>query len=242
IKFKISNLPVVGLVATVFKTGITHVMVARTLDILTNSITLLGQRDMYTAAHSSRVFYYCMNIIKQMGLHVDSKFTKDLYFAALLHDVGKIGVKDQLLLKPGKLSSREFKELASHPSKGANILKRYNFLEDSIDFIKYHHERPDGTGYPDKLSGEDIPLGASIIAVADSFDAMTTNRPYRTSLDYKSAVNEVEIYAGSQFDPRVAEAFLRLISLDLVEKVNKASHKALDRVAREILKFIKGSK
>jgi HD-GYP domain-containing protein (c-di-GMP phosphodiesterase class II) len=239
VKVMIANLPVIGLVATVFKTNITHVMLSRTLDILTNSITLLGQRDLYTAGHSARVFYYCMNIAEKMNLASDYKFMKNIYFASLLHDVGKIGVKDQILLKPGKLSAGEFEELATHSLKGFNMLKRYSFFEDCLYYIKHHHERPDGRGYPDKLSGKNIPLGAAIISVADSFDAMSSNRPYRGSLDYDRAVKEIKIYAGKQFDPDVAQAFLSIISPDLVKKIVKTSRRDLDVITREILDLLK---
>jgi HD-GYP domain-containing protein (c-di-GMP phosphodiesterase class II) len=242
VKVMITSLPVIGLVATVFKTNISHVMFSRTLDILTNSISLLGHRDFYTAGHSSRVFHYCRRIIEQMKLTVDSKFTKSLYCAALLHDIGKIGVKDHILLKPGKLEDEEFNELATHPEKGCEILKRYIFLEDSVEFIKHHHERPDGSGYPNQLTGKDIPMGAAIIAVADSFDAMTSNRPYRNSLDYKRAVNELKIYAGTQFDYDVAQAFLRIISPELVKHVCESTQEDLESITREILALLKGKK
>lgn len=239
IKVNITSMPMIGLVATVFKTNITKVMFTRTLDILTNSVELLSHRDNYTAGHSSRVFYYCVNIVNKMNLVLDKKFTKNLYCAALLHDIGKIGVKDQILLKKGKLNTDEFKELSSHPQKGCNMLERYNFLKDCIDLIKFHHERPDGKGYPDNLTGKDIPLGAAIIAVADSFDAMTSNRPYRSSLDYNKAVKEVEIYAGEQFDFDIARVFLSIISPGLVKKIREASEKPLEVIAKEILAFLK---
>jgi HD-GYP domain-containing protein (c-di-GMP phosphodiesterase class II) len=242
VKVNITSLPMIGLVATVFKTNITKVMFTRTLDILTNSVELLSHRDNYTAGHSSRVFYYCMNIVNKMNLTLDKKFTKNLYCAALLHDIGKIGVKDQILLKPGKLSDDEFKELSSHPLKGCNMLERYKFLKDCIDLIKFHHERPDGKGYPERLTGKDIPLGAAIIAVADSFDAMTSNRPYRTSLDYKKAVKELENYAGEQWDFDIAQVFLSIISPELVRKIRDASEKPLEVIAREILAFLKTAK
>jgi HD-GYP domain-containing protein (c-di-GMP phosphodiesterase class II) len=242
IKVNISSMPMIGLVAAVFKTNITKVMFTRTLDILTNSVALLSHRDNYTAGHSSRVFYYCMNIVNKMNLTLDKKFTKNLYCAALLHDIGKIGVKDQILLKPGKLSIDEFKELSSHPLKGCNMLERYKFLKDCIDLIKFHHERPDGKGYPEKLTGKDIPLGAAIIAVADSFDAMTSNRPYRDSLDYNKAVKEVELYAGEQFDYDIARVFLSIISPELVRKIREESEKPLEVIAREILAFLKIAK
>lgn len=238
VKVLIKNLPVIGLVATVFKTNITHVMITRTLDIMTNSLTLLGQRDYYTAGHSARVFYYCLNIAEKMGHTPDSAFVKNLYCAALLHDVGKIGVKDEILLKPGKLSIPEFQELATHPVKAFNMLKKYSLFEGALEFIKHHHERPDGRGYPDKLRGKKIPLGAAIIAVADSFDAMTSNRPYRNSLNYKKAIDEVKIYSGLQFDKDVAEAFLSIINQDLLTQIVQASHRSLELITKEIIALL----
>ncbi len=242
VKVNIANLPIIGLVATIFKTDISHVMFSRTMDILTNSIELLSHRDNYTAGHSSRVFHYCVRIAEKMGLSLDKNFTKGLYCAALLHDIGKIGVKDKILLKPGRLSSEEYKELFSHPTKGCNMLRRYKLFEDSIYFIKSHHERPDGKGYPDKLHGKDIPVGALIISVADSFDAMTSNRPYRKSLNFKKAVKEVKNNFGKQFDIEVASAFLSIISPNMLSNIKIASHKTLEKITREILDLLKGIK
>ncbi len=235
VKVKISNLPIIGLVAVVFKTRITQVMFTRTLDILTNSIAMLSHRDNYTAGHSSRVFYYCVQIVNEMNFSVDKKFTKSLYCAALLHDIGKIGVKDKILLKPGRLNEEEYNDLCSHPLIGCDMLERFRFLDDSIDFIRYHHERPDGNGYPEKLQGPDIPIGAAIIAVADSFDAMTSNRPYRKSLDYNKAIKELEDFAGVQFDYDVTHAFLRVINRDLMRRIKRDSRSALESIASEIL-------
>jgi|GEM_PF-4618443 HD-GYP domain-containing protein (c-di-GMP phosphodiesterase class II) len=238
IKTKIHNVPTIGLVATVVKTDITRTIYARTLDILVNSITMLSQRDNYTAQHSSRVFYYCMHLADRLGYSRNKKFLRELYFAALLHDIGKIGIRDHILLKPGKLTKKEFHMLSTHPVKGYKILKRYEFLRDSVELVRSHHERPDGMGYPDKLRGNQIPLGASIIAVADSFDAMTTNRPYRGSLPYEKAVSEIKENLGTQYNKDVGAAFLSMLTPKLVEDIRNMSRKPLDIIAQELLETI----
>ena len=130
--------------------------------------------------------------------------------ASLLHDVGKIGISEQILLKPGRLTDDEFETIKSHPHIGAGILNSIEFLKNVCEIIKHHHERYDGKGYPSGLASNDIPLGSRIICVADSFDAITSCRPYRKPLTFDEATDEVKRCAGSQFDPIVVEAFTRL--------------------------------
>jgi HD-GYP domain-containing protein (c-di-GMP phosphodiesterase class II) len=235
---RIHNVSTIGLVATVVKTDITRTMYSRTMDILVNSITLLSERDNYTASHSSRVFYYCMHIAEEMGLTRERKFLRAMNFAALLHDIGKIGVKDSVLLKPGKLDKDEFIELASHPIKGFEMLQPYSFLRDASELVLSHHERPDGLGYPDSLANGGIPLGAAIIAVADGFDAMTSARPYRAPLSYERSVGEVRDNMGTQFNSEVGRAFLSIITPELLEGVRDASKKPLGVISKEVLDTI----
>jgi HD-GYP domain-containing protein (c-di-GMP phosphodiesterase class II) len=238
LRIKIHNVPTIGLVATVANTDITKTMYSHTLDILVNSVTLLSQRDMYTADHSSRVFYYCIQIAEKLGMAADRIFIRDLYFAAILHDVGKIGVRDDILLKPGKLTKEEFNELATHPVKAYDLLQPYSFLKGASELARFHHERADGKGYPDKLMGNEIPLGAFIIAVADSFDAMTTARPYRNSLPYEKAVSEIKENLGTQYDKEVGKAFLSIVSPSLHHEIRRMSSKPLSVVSQELLSTI----
>jgi len=136
---------------------------------------------------------------------------EDLYIieiGALLHDVGKIGVTDAILLKPGPLDSKEYEEILEHPAKGRNILSSIGYLEKMIPCVLHHHERYDGSGYPERLAGADIPLPGRIISVADAFDAMTSDRPYRSSMPVPRALAELRRGAGRQFDPKVVRAFL----------------------------------
>jgi HD-GYP domain-containing protein (c-di-GMP phosphodiesterase class II) len=208
------------------------------MDILGNSIALLSQRDHYTAAHSSRVFYYATRVAGEMGCATDRRFNRALCFASLLHDIGKIGIKDHVLLKPGMLTDDEQRQLATHPVKGCRMLKPYKFLRDAMDLVRFHHERPDGEGYPDGLAGEAVPLGASIIAVADCFDAMTTNRPYRRSLSYETAVAEIEDNLGKQFDREAGRAFLSIVRPALVQDVRRRSRRSYKTVAQELINGI----
>ena len=165
-------------------------------------------RDPYTGGHTKRVMDYSITIGKAMGL--SKKELEKLELAAILHDVGKIGVKDNILLKEGKLSPEELDEMFRHTKYGAEILNHFRHLNDVALGVKGHHERFDGKGYPDKLCGEEIPLIARIIAVADSFDAMTTDRPYRKAIDLKGALEELRSNIGTQFDKKVVEAFIRI--------------------------------
>jgi HD-GYP domain-containing protein (c-di-GMP phosphodiesterase class II) len=165
-------------------------------------------RDPYTGGHTKRVMDYSITIGKAMGL--SRKELEHLELAAILHDVGKIGVKDNILLKKGKLSPEELAEMVRHTRYGAEILNHFRHLSDVALGVKGHHERFDGKGYPDRLCGEEIPLIARIIAVADSFDAMTTDRPYRKAVDLEMAFEELRSNIGTQFDKKVVEAFIRV--------------------------------
>jgi HD-GYP domain-containing protein (c-di-GMP phosphodiesterase class II) len=128
--------------------------------------------------------------------------------AARVHDVGKISTDNRILLKAGPLTEEERAQIMAHPADGANLVGQFSMYGKGRDFIRHHHERWDGTGYPDGLAGEQIPLGARIIAVADAFDAMTSDRPYRTSMPAEEAVAELVRCSGTQFDARVVEVFL----------------------------------
>jgi putative nucleotidyltransferase with HDIG domain len=169
----------------------------------------LEARDSYTKGHSVRVTDYALHIAEAMNL---TQTEKDMIQqAGLLHDIGKIGISDSILNKPAALSPEEWKKIRNHPRVGDNILGPIKFLEKSLTIVLHHHESFDGTGYPLGLKGEDIPIIARIISVADSFDAMTSDRPYRKAMPREVAFKELERNRGTQFDPHVVDAFLRLM-------------------------------
>ncbi|GEM_PF-3237196 len=168
----------------------------------------IDAKDAYTHGHSSRVMEYAVLIAREMGLPEDE--IERIKLAGLLHDIGKIGVRESILLKKGKLTDEEYEEIKKHPVLGANIINQVRFLESVVPYTYYHHERWDGKGYPEGLKGEEIPLGARILAVADTFDAMTSSRSYRKALPDSYALEEIKKNAGKQFDPKVVEAFERV--------------------------------
>lgn len=171
--------------------------------------TAIEVKDPYTKGHSERVALYASIIAEEMNLSED--FVNTLNFAALLHDIGKIGIPDEILNKPGKLSEEEFDKIKIHPVLGANIVKKIDFLAQASSYIRFHHERQNGRGYPEGLEGDNIPLGAAILAVADAFDAMTSDRPYRNAWNLEDTLNEIERNSGIQFRPDVVEALKNAI-------------------------------
>ncbi len=178
------------------------------LETIRSLAAAIDAKDSYTHGHSRRVTDLSVGIALEMNLPKSEVDT--IRHASLLHDVGKIGISEKILLKPGRLTDDEFETIKSHPYIGAGILNSIEFLHSVCEIIKHHHERYDGKGYPDKLAGEEIPLGARIICVADSFDAITSCRPYRKPLTFDEATEEVKRCSGTQFDPEVAAAFVRL--------------------------------
>ena len=177
------------------------------------SIEVLRQtvdaKDQYTRGHSDRVADYSVLIGKYMGL--DEEDLKTLKIGGLFHDIGKIGVPDHILLKPGKLTDDEYSEIKNHPSIGAHILSTATIFSNLIPIVKHHHERYDGRGYPSRLAGNEIPFLARIAAVADTYDAMTSRRPYRDALPLEVVRAEIEKCSGTQFDPEIAKVFLDLL-------------------------------
>ncbi|MEN6370497.1 MAG: diguanylate cyclase [Armatimonadota bacterium] len=169
-------------------------------------------RDRYTCGHSERVTNYAVRIGEAIGVAAD--VIAGLRVAGQLHDIGKVGVPDSVLSKPGSLTNEERQAVQSHPSIGEKILRRAPHIDLIIPAVLFHHERWDGAGYPDGLSGESIPLMARIISIADAFDAMTTDRPYRKALSVQHALLELRANAGKQFDPALVELFISAISSD----------------------------
>ena len=168
-------------------------------------VSLVDLRDAYTGSHSSRVAGYVRATGLRMGLP-DAQLD-NVVMAALLHDIGKIGVPDHVLLKPGRLTEEEFGHIRKHPELGWMALKNIEDFKSISLMVLHHHERMDGAGYPGGLKGSAIPLGSRIIAVADSYDALTTNRPYRSARTKQQAVDELLRCVDTQFDARVLNAF-----------------------------------
>ncbi len=181
---------------------------AENRDLFLGSIRMLAaaidEKDPYTRGHSGRVAKYSTIIGEYLGLNAED--LDRLRISALLHDVGKIGVDDRVLKKPGKLDDEEFALMKQHPVKGANIMRPVAQLKEMLPGIELHHERMDGAGYPYGLPGDQIPMMARIIAVADTFDAMTTNRPYQSAMDLEFALERIRSLAISKFDPAVVAA------------------------------------
>jgi putative nucleotidyltransferase with HDIG domain len=164
----------------------------------------IDARDPYTYGHSARVARLSFEIADEIGLPPDELIA--LSRASLLHDIGKIGVEDRVLRKPGPLDKRETAAMREHPVIGYEMLKGLHFLESSLDGVRHHHEHWDGSGYPDGVKGEAIPLAVRILTVADALDALTSDRPYRVAMDFAAAVHTIEAGAGNQFDPAVIRA------------------------------------
>lgn len=181
----------------------------QTLAMATSLVSLIDLRDRYTGGHSQRVANYVRGIGMQLCLPDDQ--TETIVFAASLHDIGKIGVPDHVLLKPGKLTDQEFEWIRKHPEWGWMAVRNVNGFQAAALLILHHHERLDGDGYPGRLTGTEIPLGSRIIAVADSYDALTTDRPYRAARTQDEAVAELVRHQDSQFDRQVVQAFCAFI-------------------------------
>jgi HD-GYP domain-containing protein (c-di-GMP phosphodiesterase class II) len=175
----------------------------------------IDAKDYYTHGHTARVTALSVELAQMIrtmnhGTHIDDQFIEHLQMASSLHDIGKIGIPENILNKDGPLTHDERAIMQDHPLKGVAILQPIKELEQPISGVKHHHERFDGTGYPDGLRGSQIPLIAAVIAVADTFDAMTTDRPYRHGLSKAEAVAEIRKLSGTQFDPLVVEACIKL--------------------------------
>lgn len=178
----------------------------RTANLLSGLINALDFRDTETQSHSRRVSLYAAYLADSMGL--DDTALLDVKRGALLHDLGKIGVSDTILLKPGKLTDEEWVEMRKHSEYGYRMIKQMAFLGDARRLVLEHHERWDGKGYPGGLEGDDVCVGARIFAVIDTYDAMTSDRPYRKALSHEVATAEIMKMSGTQFDPEIAKAWL----------------------------------
>jgi len=182
----------------------------RYMDTIEALRQVVDAKDVYTRGHSDRVSYYSVKIGKAIGLSDEE--LEILRVAGLFHDVGKMGITDDILYKSEKLSRREYEEIKKHPTKGARILSVISMFKNVVPIVKCHHERIDGRGYPDGLKGDEIPLLSRIIAVADAFDAMMSDRHYRSKLDLNSAKKQLIDGAGTQFDAYIVEKFVEILS------------------------------
>ena len=190
--------------STEIRTAQLHQAYEASLTVLANAIDV---RDPYTRGHVERVTSYAQVLSAQIGL--EERFLEQIRFGAILHDIGKIIIQESTLLKKSTLNEQEWMEMRNHPVAGAEMIKHIPYLAPAMPAIRYHHERWDGKGYAEGLAGAKIPLGARIVAVADSFDAMTIDRPYRTGLSLGSAVDEIRNCSGTQFDPWIVTAFIK---------------------------------
>lgn len=182
------------------------------LQVVSSLAASIDAKDAYTKGHSGRVAAYAKEIARRCGFNETEQ--DNIYMMGLLHDVGKIGVPDSIINKPGRLTDDEFLKIKEHPVIGGRILENIQKMPELASGAKWHHERFDGSGYPDKLKGTDIPEPARIIAVADAYDAMTSNRSYRIMLSQEKVRSEIKKGMGTQFDPHFAEVMLKMIDED----------------------------
>jgi response regulator RpfG family c-di-GMP phosphodiesterase len=180
----------------------------------------LDSRDVGTESHSRRVHGYSLALAREHGVPEDR--LTDLAHGVLLHDIGKIGIPDAILLKPGGLTPDEWKVMRTHPEIGKRLIEKIPFLHGAIPVVWCHHEKWDGSGYPRGLKGEGIPINARIFAVVDAFDAMTFDRPYSKAIPFDAAIAEIKRCAGAHFDPHVVESFMR-VPLPLLEEIRRKS-------------------
>lgn len=181
--------------------------IQHTIEALADTV---DRRDTSTAQHSERVATYTQQIIDELGT-IGFAESEAIVLAARVHDLGKIAIPDAVLLKPGKLDEGEYWLMRQHPVAGDDILRRLAIYKDSLGVVRHHHERYDGTGYPDGLKGEEIPLGARIVAVADSYDVMTSDRPYARARSVREGMEELIWCKGTHFDPKIVDVFVRVL-------------------------------
>jgi len=187
-------------------------------------VSAVESNDPYTYGHSRKVNTYAVALAEAIGLSTDQ--VANVSTAALLHDIGKIGIPDRVLNKKEKLNEKDWKAIKTHPKLGATIIRNVPHLAPCVNIVLYHHERWDGSGYPEGLKGEQIPIEARIIAIAESFDAMTSSLPYRPALPLEETIKELRKGAGLQFDPKLVDAFIRIVEAGLPGKGKTAKQDA----------------
>jgi putative nucleotidyltransferase with HDIG domain len=199
-------------------------------------VTALDFRDNETQGHSYRVVQYAVLVAERMG--VGEPELSWIRRGAILHDVGKIGIPDAVLRKPGKLDPEEWAEMCKHPEMGYRMLERIRFLKPALDIVISHQERFDGSGYPRGLKGDEIPIGARIFAVVDTFDAMTSDRPYRAALSIDAACEEIREWSGRQFDPQVVDVFLS-IEADRWREIRERVHHEVTALEEQVKRVLR---
>lgn len=233
LEFGTSEATLLGSAASILAAHASNIfLLKQKAQLLTNVIRALVSaieaKDEYTRGHSDRVALYARRLSKQVGY--SDKDAERIYLSGLLHDVGKIGVSDSTLRKPGKLTDAEYEEMKKHPDEGWSILCDLVQLRDTLPGVLYHHERFDGKGYPDGLVGEGIPLDGRIMAVVDSYDAMTSDRPYRSGMPQEKAEMILREGAGTQWDPYIVNQFFEAMP-DIIEIKN--SYTRPEKAARK---------
>jgi HD-GYP domain-containing protein (c-di-GMP phosphodiesterase class II) len=211
------GLLVIPLVITYFAFKNIKELQQETLQMLNDMADTVDLRDIYTGGHSKRVADLVRETLDQ--LKVGGPEATLIEVSARLHDIGKIGIPETILLKPGKLSAEEMAVMQSHPQRGADLISKYKDFSRGASIILHHHERWDGEGYPGRLKGYEIPFGARVIAVADSFDAMTSDRPYRKALSVQQAIQTLLEGRGTQWEPVIVNAFVDMMMCQLGEKL-----------------------
>ncbi len=203
----IALLPLVGPYLAMRGHRDTQMEIRKTIEALADTV---DRRDTSTAQHSERVAMYTQQIIDELGT-IRFAEAEAIILAARVHDLGKIAIPDAVLLKPGRLDEGEYWLMRQHPVAGDDILQQLAIYKDSLGVVRHHHERYDGTGYPDGIKGDEIPLGARIVSVADSYDVMTSDRPYARARSVREAKDELLACKGTHFDPKIVDAFVRVL-------------------------------
>ncbi len=219
-KFDAGQLKLLYIFASQISISLENVRLHQNLkEKLLNAVSTLAMaleaKDAYTRGHSQRVSHYSVEIARAMGL--DEEEVEAIRLAGILHDIGKIGIRDEILQKRGKLTEEDWNQIRKHPEISVTILSRIPDLKGIVKIVRHHHERYDGTGYPDGLAGEEIPLGARILAVTDMLDALISDRPYREKITFAEAVEKIREASGTQLDPKIVEALEKIadrLSLD----------------------------
>ncbi|NIT13781.1 MAG: HD domain-containing protein, partial [Candidatus Dadabacteria bacterium] len=188
-------------------------------DTLEGMVLALDLREQETGYHSYRVTEYALHLARLLNLSTDE--LSIIVKGALLHDIGKIGIPDSILLKTEKLTAQEWEIMKTHPKLGYNILKKINFLEESAKIVLTHHERYDGRGYPNGISGDEIPIGSRIFSVVDALDAITSNRIYRKAVGFEQAIPRIVESSGSQFDPEIIDLFKNIPANEWIDLKNR---------------------
>jgi putative nucleotidyltransferase with HDIG domain len=184
-------------------------------------VNAIHARDPYTRGHANRVSRLSVQVAKELGVTGDALL--DIEYGGILHDIGKIGIRDHILLKPAQLTEQEMQIMRSHPEHGRRILAGVSFLQPVIPIVLHHHEWWDGKGYPNQLAGADIPVGARIVAVVDTYDAIVTDRPYQKGRSFEDAKGILERLRGRQFDPAVLDALYIVIARKIAAKIDEVN-------------------